>query len=215
MPPIGWHGFATGTPLPAKPILLTFDDGYQSAADQAFPLLQRFGYTATSFIVTAEIGGTNTWNQQAGFARQELMTADQIRYWSGLGFEFGPHSRTHPDLRSLPDSSRAEELEGSRMELELVLGKRAPSFAYPFGFINDTVCEAARKYYELAFTCNLGINSGATDPMRLCRAEVIPKYGFFDPRVQVWFGCNPFVVLRTQLGLFRRRLCNVVSSAVE
>ena len=55
-----------GKPLPAKPVVLTFDDGYRDSADYAFPLLKKYGFSATLFVVSKFIGGTNAWDAQFG-----------------------------------------------------------------------------------------------------------------------------------------------------
>jgi len=113
-----------GTPLPKRPILLTFDDGYADLADYAFPALRACGFGAAVFIVTGRIGGTNAWDPVQGSGTLRLLSGDQIRYWASQGIEFGSHSRTHADLTTLSSAQLDDEVSGSQSELAGILGTR-------------------------------------------------------------------------------------------
>ena len=170
-----------GRPLPRKPVMITLDDGYVGAAQFAFPILRRYGMRAAAYIMTGMLGGKVAWGPghrlACGVEDSEyyhLMSAEQVRYWAGNGIEFGAHSRTHPDLTRLSDAELRDEVAGSRDDLENLLGTRPVSFAYPFGFYNGTVRECVKREFDLALTCDEGVNHSGTEPELLKRAEVLP-----------------------------------------
>ena len=90
-----WRAMARQTPLPSKPVLLTFDDGGRDNYTVAFPILKRHGLVATFFVITDSVG-TNP----------QSMTWAQLREMRAAGMVIGSHTRGHPDLRTVsPDPS--------------------------------------------------------------------------------------------------------------
>jgi peptidoglycan/xylan/chitin deacetylase (PgdA/CDA1 family)/GT2 family glycosyltransferase len=177
-----------GTGLPDKPILLTFDDGYADIADYALPVLRRYGFSAAVYIVTGQLGGTNTWDEVQGSGTHRLMTVEQIRDWAAKGIEFGAHSRTHPDLRTLSTSELAAEISGSKNDLASVLGSPVVSFAYPYGELSEAVSEAVRTEFDLAFTVERGLNYLRTDPHLLRRINISPNDLLIDVEIRAHWG---------------------------
>ena len=137
-----------GKGLPDKPVIITFDDGYENLAEYAFPVLQRYGFSATVFVVTGNLGGSNAWDEVRGSATLRLLSADQITEWAAKGIEFGSHTRSHPDLRTLAIEDAQHEISGSKRDLEEVLGSPVASFAYPYGFRNDAAEAGVRHFYD-------------------------------------------------------------------
>ncbi|RMF48577.1 MAG: hypothetical protein D6750_07485, partial [Bacteroidetes bacterium] len=86
--------------LPRRPIILTFDDGYEDNYRYAFPLLQRYGMRAVIFGVTDPTRRWNFWDADA--APAPLLTPAQMREMAQYGIEFGAHTVTHPHLPQLP-----------------------------------------------------------------------------------------------------------------
>ena len=163
-----------GRGLPEKPVLITFDDAYHCTASIAFPLLQKYGFTATVFTVTARIGATNTWDEAKGFPALPLMTSDEIRRWNMEGIEFGAHSRTHTDLVQATPSECLAEVRGSREELASLLGHPVTSFAYPYGNWNEGVRQVCQHEFDLALCSQEGLNYLRTDRHCLRRIYVGP-----------------------------------------
>jgi peptidoglycan/xylan/chitin deacetylase (PgdA/CDA1 family)/glycosyltransferase involved in cell wall biosynthesis len=163
-----------GKGLPEKPILITFDDGYADTAEYAFPILRKYGFVATMFVVTGQFGGTNTWDEDRGSGTLHLMSAEQICRWAAQGIEFGAHSRTHPELTKLSPAECLAEIAGSKSDLAALLGSAAVSFAYPYGDQNEAVCDLVRGEFDIAFSIQEGINYLRTDPHLLLRAYVGP-----------------------------------------
>jgi peptidoglycan/xylan/chitin deacetylase (PgdA/CDA1 family) len=131
-----------GEPLcPARPVALTFDDGYADAYSAALPVLQHYGFTATFYVVSGFVGqpGYMTWEQLAGLR--------------DAGMEIGAHSISHPDLTTLDAFELARQLNEPKAEIETRLGVRVVSFCYPAGRYNGAVIEAVRAAgYENATT---------------------------------------------------------------
>lgn len=114
--------FAVGTPLPAKPIILTFDDGWRDQFEYAFPILKKYQDTATFFVFTNALG------------RSGFFTWDDLHALAAAGMTIGDHTRSHPFLIRITDHRRLrDEIEGSKKLLETRLGVSITAFAYPFG----------------------------------------------------------------------------------
>ena len=99
---------------------------------EAWPLLYRYGFTATVFLVADRIGGHNAWDDGYG-DRTELMGWDAIHALRGQGVCFGSHTATHPALTALSVPDAAREALRARTVLERELGEPIESFAYPYG----------------------------------------------------------------------------------
>jgi peptidoglycan/xylan/chitin deacetylase (PgdA/CDA1 family) len=123
-------------------------------------------------------------------SEQPLMSESQIREWADKGIEFGAHTKTHADLTLLTPEQIAEEMQGSRQRLEDLLGVPVPSLAYPYGYYTPEVAEIARRYFDLALTCDRGLNYLGTDLIRLRRAEVVSIQTPGDMKSMTTFGFN-------------------------
>ena len=196
-----------GKGLPKKPVLFTFDDGYQDLVQHALPVLRRYGFGAVVYIVTGQLGGTNTWDAGTGPDAHRLMTAEQIRCWAAQGIEFGAHSRTHANLPTLSARELEEEVVGSGKDLAAIVGAPIVSFAYPFGFHNPAVDDCVRTTFELAFIAdddNEGLNHLRTDPHQLLRTMVQSDDSLLAVECRARWGRNPFLNWRGRVGLRTR-----------
>jgi len=127
--------------LPARPIVITFDDGYRSNYSVAVPLLERYGFRATFFIVSDYLGRTNAWDDE----RQEpLLSSEQIIAMHQAGFEIQSHTRTHARLPTLSVDRAREELAGSRAALENLIQAPVKAIAYPWGAYDESTIQLAR-----------------------------------------------------------------------
>jgi peptidoglycan/xylan/chitin deacetylase (PgdA/CDA1 family) len=184
-----WSDFREARkPLPSNPILITFDDAYRDTADFAFPLLRRYDFPATVFLLSRCIGGVNAWDAKLGYGAKELMSEIQVREWMASGIEFGSHGRTHCDLTLLDDADLEREIHGSADELNDLLGLSVRSFAYPYGRYNKSVVEKVRRSFDLAFTTDAGVNSPDSDPYCLKRISVRSRDSHFTFRMRLAFG---------------------------
>jgi peptidoglycan/xylan/chitin deacetylase (PgdA/CDA1 family) len=203
-----------GSQLPKKPLLLTFDDAYSQCARTALPILTAFGFTATVFVVTSEIGGTNSWDQVIGIAKQSLMSKDQILHWSKMGIEFGAHTHTHPDLRSMKRCDVQAQMIGSRDDLGQILNKPVLAFAYPYGCYNLEIVECARSLFSIAFTCDPGLNDAGGDLLRQRRTEVRPEHAFLYPRALARLGYDPVKRYRETVASWKHGLAKRISGSL-
>lgn len=137
--------FKSGEPLPEKPIVLTFDDGYASTFSRAAPILAAHGFTGTVFVITDFVG-------QPGY-----LTWDQVRQLAAAGWEVGSHTVSHPDLTKLSSKLLERQLTVSKTVLEEQLQRPVRAFCYPSGRQNAAVAAAvARAGYEVAVTTESG-----------------------------------------------------------
>ena len=201
-----------GRPLPPRPLLITFDDGYAELVRFAFPVLRRYDFSAIVFVVSNEIGGTNAWDETRGSATHRLLSARQITEWSARGIEFGAHGRSHADL-TLPETDLQNEVTGSATDLEAVLGQPPRAFAYPYGAVDARARHCVAQVFELAFTARPGVNDQHTDRYLFRRAMVNPGDNVLDLQLRLIDGSSPLDPIRragrvrTLARAARRRLC--------
>ena len=154
-----------------RSFLLTFDDGYASLADHAYPLLAELGFTATTFLITDYVGRSNTWDVRYTWRRLGHLDWPAIEQWQARGFSFGSHGASHRRLTWLDRDAVAEELGRSRRVLRDRLGAEAGrAFAYPFGATDDAIGTATESAgYEWGFS---GPSGDPSDPMLQPRTPV-------------------------------------------
>ena len=163
-----------GAPLPRKPIVLTFDDGYENVLTNAHPILTEMNWPYTVYLVTDRIGGRNEWVIPEGFEATPLLSLAQIaemRAYAGVAFE--AHTATHPKLAEIaPDAARREISDG-KSRLEQLLQKPLRHFCYPYGSYNHAVVEAVRNAgFVTATTTNFGRARQSDDPLLLPRVSI-------------------------------------------
>lgn len=171
-----WLAYRAGSsaPMPSKPLILTFDDGYTCFATHAWPALRERGMSATVFLVADQIGGTNVWDE--GEVVMPLLDADHIRALQNEGVTFGSHSVTHRPLARIPREDAFQELVRSRAILSEVLGRECDVFAYPFSNQSRAVRALARQAgYRCAVRGAGRMNFRRTDPFGLRRIKVEPE----------------------------------------
>ena len=115
--------------IPARTVAITFDDGFQDFYIEAFPVLRKYGFTATVFPVTNWIHDT-----PARMEGVDFMTWQEVRELHGQGIEFGSHTVSHADLRSLGPEEIDYEVGYSKETIEDHIGVPVRSFAYPLAF---------------------------------------------------------------------------------
>ncbi len=120
---------------------ITFDDGYANLVEAALPALLRHGFTATMFIVSGLLGGTNKWD---GSPVWPLMSAEQVRELAAAGMEIGSHTITHPRLAGADAHQLKAEVNDSKASLSDLIGAEIRGFAYPYGSMDTTAQHAVR-----------------------------------------------------------------------
>ncbi len=137
--------FIKGRPLPSRPVILSFDDGYLDNFTRAYPILKQNGFRATIFLVSDYIGRRSEWAGCTGEDVAPLMSREQLLTLVREGFEPGGHTRLHSDLTAVPFEEARREVEEGKQALENLLQRPIRSFAYPFGNFNPEVVELVRE----------------------------------------------------------------------
>jgi peptidoglycan/xylan/chitin deacetylase (PgdA/CDA1 family) len=174
----GYHGVTErqvygavvhGRPLPARPVLITFDDGYRDVLVHAVPVLARLHLPATAYVITDRTGN--------GAGGPWLTWAD-LRRMDRLELDIGSHTVSHVNLTALPRGAALTELQRSRRTLELGLHHPVQWFAYPFGAFDGRVTDLTRRAgYVLAVTTRSGHTQVRSRPLELHRNEVLDTTG--------------------------------------
>jgi peptidoglycan/xylan/chitin deacetylase (PgdA/CDA1 family) len=162
-----------GASLPARPVVLTFDDAYADFYTSALPALQHYGFSATLYVPTAFVGNTSRWLQNLGEGARPLLSWSQLTEISTHNIECGAHTHTHPALDMLPLAQARAEIVSSKQLLEDHLGQRVLSFAYPFGYYSARVRRIVQEAgFSSACAIRLTISSLNDDPYALARIAI-------------------------------------------
>jgi peptidoglycan/xylan/chitin deacetylase (PgdA/CDA1 family) len=177
---LGYRGLSMSGLLPylrgeksGKVVGITLDDGYLNNLQHALPVLQRHGFSATCYVVSGQLGGSNVWDQAKGVASQPLMDVQQLKAWLAGGQDVGAHTRSHVDLLAADEATAREEIAGCRRELEQWLGCEVRHFCYPYGFHLPQHAHMVRESgYQTATTTVRSRTSAGDDLFELPRVPV-------------------------------------------
>tara|TARA_B100000902_G_scaffold382478_1_gene420179 strand:+ start:82 stop:792 length:711 start_codon:yes stop_codon:yes gene_type:complete len=140
-----------------KQIIITFDDGYKDLNSTVLPILKKYEFKATCFVVSGLLGKKNTWDQgKKNFNSKDLMNMNDIKEWIKNGMSIGSHSHNHFDLTSLNNDQITNELIYSKKFLEDELGITIDNFSYPYGKVNNSVYKITKEIFAKATTTNRG-----------------------------------------------------------
>ncbi len=132
--------------LPKKPVIISFDDAWENQYIYALPLLQKYGFTATFFIPTKNLGHSH------------VLSWDEIKKIDQAGMVIGSHTETHPFLDKITDEESRKEIIDSKKIIEENLGKTIYDFAYPYGAYNNHAIQIVKEAgYRTARTTDAGI----------------------------------------------------------
>jgi peptidoglycan/xylan/chitin deacetylase (PgdA/CDA1 family) len=145
--------FMAGTEdLDGRVVIITFDDGYADNYRLAFPILQRYGFLATVFLVSEYVntGRVFPWDKSkiTGAGERslyEVLSWDQVEEMGAYGIEFGSHTCSHRELPRLSEAECWDEISRSRKELGVRLGHEVVSFSYPRGCLSPEVISQVTK----------------------------------------------------------------------
>jgi peptidoglycan/xylan/chitin deacetylase (PgdA/CDA1 family) len=167
----------------APTVAVTFDDGFRSVVEHAFPILARYGVPGTMFVVTEFVGadaplawsGIDHWIESPSASELKPVSWDDLRQLAAAGWEIGSHTCTHPHLTQCDDIELTHELRESKQRCERDLGLACRSLAYPYGDVDPRVWRVAGQ---------AGYASAAALPSGRWGEETLLAW----PRVGVWHG---------------------------
>jgi peptidoglycan/xylan/chitin deacetylase (PgdA/CDA1 family) len=150
-----------GKPLPAKPIMLTFDDTRIDQYNLALPELTKYGYKGVYFVMTVSLG------------RPGYMSADQIKQLSDEGNVIGSHTWDHHNVKQYEGNDWITQIEKPSQQLQKITGKPIDYFAYPFGLWNKEAIVQLKKHgFKSVF--QLAAKMDSDDPLFTIRRIIVP-----------------------------------------
>jgi peptidoglycan/xylan/chitin deacetylase (PgdA/CDA1 family) len=153
-------------------IAITFDDGFRSFAETAFPVLQQYGFPATVFVVSEYCGKRNDWpSQPAGIPSFDLMDWAELRDIARCNVSLGGHSATHPRMTGLREDQIRHEIFDSRAKIEDRAGVPVTAFAYPYGDSDSYVRRLVARAHRLACGTALRFLQPDDNPFELPRID--------------------------------------------
>ena len=177
---LGYKGLSMGKLLPylkgeksGKVVGITFDDGYRNNLTEAMPILQQLGFSATCYIISQKIGGTNEWDLEKGIPENPLMNEEEVRQWIDGGMEIGSHTQHHVRLTECDEEQATVEIGQSRIDLEQQFGCKIDHFCYPWGKHSPSVVKTTEQVqYHTATTVQRGRATTQDSLLELPRVPV-------------------------------------------
>lgn len=167
--------FARKRDMPAKPVVITFDDGYADNFLVALPIMEKYGFKATVFVIAGQVGqpGYLSWNQ--------------IKAMQNRNTEIGSHTLSHVALSEVKPDEQLREISQSKEMLEQNIGTPVRFLAYPYGKFSDGLFGLlANAEYQAACTGRTGLNFAETNPYALKRINIPqPQYGLLEFRARL------------------------------
>ncbi|MCF6290868.1 MAG: polysaccharide deacetylase family protein [Desulfobacterales bacterium] len=188
-------------PLPEKPVIITFDDGYQELKDTATPILARLNFPHVLFINTGKTGLSTDWVERAPdiplLSRGEI-SAMVDRYGDILDFQ--AHGKTHLSMKGAAPGTIVAEVRDCIDVLEPITGRPVRFLAYPYGERDDNTPAIMRSLgLRCSFTVDQGLCRPGQDLHLLPRVEIFGNDFFIDFILKVRWGWSPIAGLRTIL----------------
>jgi peptidoglycan/xylan/chitin deacetylase (PgdA/CDA1 family) len=168
---------------------LTFDDGYCDFARHALPVLRRFGFGATVFVIAGRLGEENAWDPEG--PRKPLMDARQVRDLAQAGVEIGSHGLRHVRLPAARDAL-AGEVGGSRRILQEITGEPVSGFCYPYGDLDADAVAGVRDTgydYGCAIWASAHTSRHALPRTYIGEADTAPR--LWAKRARHQLACRP------------------------
>jgi peptidoglycan/xylan/chitin deacetylase (PgdA/CDA1 family) len=138
-------------------ISIDFDDGWKSAYNNGFPILNEFGFKGTEGIVTNTVESTDSWD------RANYMTKAEILNLKNQGHRIASHTKSHSSLIDLTPAQALDEIQGSKQYLESIIGEQVNYFITPYCSFNTAVTNIIKQYYNLGMrNCDTTFNAKST-----------------------------------------------------
>jgi len=157
-----------------KVVGLTFDDGYQNNLTHALPVLNKFGFSSTLYLVSNRLGQYNQWDESKHIEHNALMSVEEINTWLEQGQDIGAHTQHHVNLNAVPIKVAEQEIRLSKQQLEILFDRPVTDFCYPYGGYNQQIINICKQNgFDNATTIIRGrVTPNNTDPFELPRIFV-------------------------------------------
>ncbi|WP_425058564.1 hypothetical protein SCACP_32210 [Sporomusa carbonis] len=191
-----YNYYVKEAPLPSRPVILTFDDGYEDNFSTALPMLRERNMKATVFPIANWVGRENKWenfNQKV----TQTMDWDKLREWKAAGMEIGSHTLNHPFLTQCDENRLEQEIMTSKMILQEKLGDKIDFLCYPYGFFDDkTIAVTKKSGYKGALAIFDNVPLWHQDMFALPRIPISSKQPLWEFALKVGRFHIVFILLR-------------------
>lgn len=170
-------------PFPTKTAALTFDDGFKNFYEEAFPILKKFGFPATVFLVAGWCGKKNSWpGQHKTIPSFDLLDWKDIKEMAGQGIEFGSHTMNHPNLSQISSGEAEQEIAQSQKTIQEAIRGDVTFFAYPYGAYTLDVKTIVKKKFAGACSVKMDYVTSDSDLYALPRIDMFyfSRNNFFE-----------------------------------
>ncbi|MCY6959384.1 polysaccharide deacetylase family protein [Clostridium brassicae] len=170
--------FSKGKAIPKKCVVLTFDDGYVDNYTNLYPILKKYRFKGTIFVITGTIDN-----------EKPFLTSSQLKELDSTCLDIQSHTVAHENLPKLSYRNQVKTLKNSKNFLEKKLNKKVRYLAYPYGKFNKSTIKAAEEAgYLMAFTTTGKWSNKSNNLFRLNRVYI---NGFFDLNTFIERVTNP------------------------
>lgn len=184
--------------IPAKSVVLTFDDGYEDNFIEAFPLLKKYGFKATIYIVLNRFEQNWATDKDLNQASNELnsekmLSNEQIKEMLDSGIvEIGSHTLDHVNLPKLNKEEKNKQIIESKQQIEKVFNIKCNSFAYPFGFFDEDSLKIVNEanYTNATTTVNGVFDKNKYSNFEIPRIMISGRQGLFSFILKIKKGRN-------------------------
>jgi peptidoglycan/xylan/chitin deacetylase (PgdA/CDA1 family) len=158
------QGMADGKALPSRVFVITIDDGWWDGYTYAYPVMHKYGFVATYFVISSRI-------DEKGF-----LSSGELQELQAAGNEIGNHTTNHVSLQAVNLAGAKAEVDGASDKIAAVTGRRPVSFSYPMGRINGVALEAVSECpgLKIAVTKTSGVTESWHTRFYLPRVRVDP-----------------------------------------
>lgn len=176
---------ALGRPLPRRPVVVSFDDGFAETGEYAAAVMAEAGVRSTVYMTTGWIGGRSPGGDP-------MLSWSRLRELAAAGHEIGGHTESHADLDVIPRREAEREIHGCKRRLDDHLGVGVRSFAYPYGHHTRRLREVvACAGYDSAAAVGYAFSAGTDAPLALRRLAVGPATTVDQVRAWVSLAAAP------------------------
>jgi peptidoglycan/xylan/chitin deacetylase (PgdA/CDA1 family)/glycosyltransferase involved in cell wall biosynthesis len=169
--------------FPKKPLIITFDDGYESVVSNALPLMNAFGFRGVIFLLGDNTARYNFWDSNQEDFHDKLAQANDRQLFKTAGWEIGAHTMTHRDLPKLDAMHAEREIVQCKRRLEQEFSVAITAFAYPFGSCDERIKSlVAKAGFSFGVATDCGPLRIEDDRFQVFRINIFPQDSF----LQIW-----------------------------